>query len=173
MLNLIKNLSLQDWSQIFTIVGVVAAITVYIMNSLAQRRQRSIDNALRYMDCHSKLFTPDGYCMSNVKAMEKGTYKRDLQNKEMEIKFNEFLSTCEHLALLHMAGGTSKSINAYMIGWYAKHICPILTDREKAEPYWELAIDFLKETKRQAEKLDGMSKEDRLKYLSKNHFKYL
>ena len=104
--------------------------------------------------------------------MEAGTYKRDLENHEMEVRFNEFLSTCEHIALLHNAGGAPKSINAYMIGWFAKQIYPNLTDREKAEPYWELAVDFLRETKLQAEKLDSMSKEERLKYLGKNHFKY-
>ena len=164
-------MTLDDLKNIFTIIGVVAAVTVYVMNSLAQRRQRSIDNALRYLDYHAKMFAPDSYCRANVKAMEDGSYKRNLEDCEMELKFNEFLSACEHMALLHKAGGAPHSIDAYMMGWFAKHICPQLTDKEKAEPYWELAVDFLRETKLEADKLDSMSKNDRIKYLRKNHFK--
>jgi hypothetical protein len=58
-----------------------------------------------------------------------------------------------------------------MLGWFAKKIFPELTDREKAEPYWELAVDFIRETKLQAETLDAMPKEKRLDYLKANHFK--
>lgn len=167
----LSNLTLNNWTNIFTIIGVVAALIVYIMNSLAQKRQRSIDNALRYLDYHFKIFAPSGYCSLNEKAMVCGTYKRDTDDSEMELKFNEFLSACEHMVLLNNAGGMTNSINAYMMGWFAKQIYPQLTDREKAEPYWELAVDFLRETKLEAEKLDSMSKDDRIKYLKKNHFK--
>lgn len=166
----ISNLTLDDWKNIFTIIGVIAAVVVYALNSIAQRRQRAIDNALRYLDYHSKIFAPESYCRTNVKDMEAGTYKRDVSNLDMERKFNDFLSACEHMALLHKAGGAPKSINAYMMGWFAKHIYPVLTDREKAEPYWELAIDFLHETKLEAEKLDSMPKDQRIKYLKENHF---
>ena len=40
-----------------------------------------------------------------------------------------------------------------MIGWFAKKIYPQLTDREKAEPYWEIAVDFLREVKIEAGQL--------------------
>lgn len=170
MWNYVASLTLNDWRNIFTIIGVIAAVTVYVANSMAQRRQRSIDNALRYLTYHSKIFAPDGYCRLNVLAMENGTYKRDAGNSVMELKFHEFLSLCEYMALLHKAGGAPKAVNAYMIGWHAKHIYPQLTDREKAEPYWELAIDFLHETKLEADKLDLMTKDERIKYLRRNHF---
>ncbi|MFH1961914.1 MAG: hypothetical protein ABIJ30_03410 [bacterium] len=164
------NSALTNWMNIFTIIGVIAALVVYAQNSLAQRRQRSIENALRYLDYHSRIFAPGSYCRANIKAMEKDTYKRDINDCKMELKFNEFLSSCEYMALLHKAGGAPKSINAYMMGWFAKQIYPQLTDREKAEPYWELAIDFLHETKLEAEKLDSMPKDQRIKYLRKNSF---
>jgi hypothetical protein len=171
MWDCISNRTLDDWKNIFTIMGVVAALIVYVMNSIAQKQQRAIDNAMRYLDYHSKMFAPGSYCRANVKAMENGTYKRNIEDHEMELKFTEFLSACEHMALLHKCGGAPQSINAYMMGWFAKHIYPQLTDKEKAEPYWELAVDFLRETKLEAEKLDSMSKDERIKYLRKNHFR--
>lgn len=102
--------------------------------------------------------------------MEKGTFKRDEANEKMEKAFREMLSDAEDFALLQKAGGAPASINAYMLGYFAKHIYPALTDREKAEPYWELAIEFIFETKKDAEKFDSLSKAERLKYISKNHF---
>jgi hypothetical protein len=160
-------MTLEECTQITTIVGVIVAVVTYVTTSKAQSKQRSIDNAIRYWDCHSGLFSPDSYIHANLKAMEAGTYNRDESDSEMELKFHALLSTCEHIVLLQKAGGLPKSINAYMFGWFAKKIYPVLTDHEKAEPYWELAVDFLKETKLEAEKLDAMSKKERLAYLDK------
>jgi len=163
-------LTLADWTHVTAILGVIIAVCTYVTTSRAQAKQRSIDNAIRYMDFHAKLFSPDGYIYANVKAMENGTYKRDKDDSEMELKFHALLSACENIVLLQKAGGIPKSINAYMFGWFAKKIYPEITDNEKAEPYWELAVDFIRETKLEAEKLDTMSKDERLAYLNKNHF---
>ncbi len=171
MATTVFSVTLEEWSYIATTIGVVVAVATYVKATLAQGRQRSIDNAIRYWDCHGKLFAPDGYMRANVKAMEAGIYKRDQTNHDMEMKFNEFLSNCEHVALLQKAGGVPKAINAYMMGWFAKKIFPELTDREKAEPYWEIAVDFIRETKLEAERLDALPKEKRIGYLKKNHFK--
>lgn len=166
----IFGVTLEDWSYIATTIGVVVAVATYVSSVRAQTRQRSVDNALRYLDYHATVFGAESYCRANVKEMEAGTFKRDLQNHAMEAKFNEFLSACEHLALLQRAKAIPKSLNAYMIGWFAKKIYPELTDREKAEPYWELAIDFLRETKLEAERLDAMPKSERISYFQRNHF---
>jgi len=167
----IFGMTLNDWRNIFTIIGVIAALVVYVLNSLAQKRQRAIDNALRYLQFLDRLYPSDGYVALNLKAMEAGTFKRDLNNDAMELKFHEFLSACEYVALAHRAGAAPSSLNAYMLGWTAKHIYPQLTDREKAEPYWELAVDLLRETKLSADKLDCLTKEERLEYFKKKHFK--
>ena len=164
------GVTLEEWSYIATTLGVVIAVVTYVNATRAQARQRAIDNAMRYWDCHEKLLTTDGYIRSNVKAMEAGTYKRNLSDVAMELKFNVFLSNCEHIALLQKAGGVPKTINAYMMGWFAKKIYPELSDREKAEPYWEIAIDFIRETKLEAERLDALPKDERIAYLKKNHF---
>jgi hypothetical protein len=162
-----QNFLLQNIVYIFTILGVVAAITVYILNSLAAQRQRRIDNIERYLKIHAQIFSKDSYPVKNVTAMEKGNFKRDENNKDMEILLNRFLSDMEHLALLQNACAIPKEINGYMVGWFAKRIYPILNDREKAEPYWLLAIEFLRDAMAESEKLDKMKLENRVKYLKK------
>lgn len=166
----IMGMSLADWSYVAAIASVLGAATAFSLNIRGQIKQRSIENCLRYLEYHDKLFNTDGYLRSNVATMEDGTYKRDESNPVMEKEFREMLSDFEKLALLHKAGGAPKSINAYMLGYFAKHICYAINDREKAEPYWDLAFEFISETKKAAEEFDNLSKAERLKYISRNHF---
>lgn len=162
-----QNFLLQNIVYIFTILGVVAAITVYIWNSLEVKKQRRIDNIERYIKMHAKIFAKDSYPVRNVAAMEKGTFERERNNEEMELLLNRFLSDIEHLALLQNACAVPQQLNAYMVGWFAKHIYPILTDREKAEPYWLLATEFLRQAKVESETIDKMKLEDFVIYLKK------
>lgn len=155
---------------IFTIVGVIAAVIVYIRNSVSESRRRCVESASRYIAEHEKLLGSGGYLAAVVRDMEKGTYRRDTSNEELEKTFNSFLGGMEHLAILQNAGAVPRSINAYMLGWFCKQVYPALTDAEKANRYWELAIDFIEETKRDAEAYDRLNKEERYRYLRKNHF---
>ena len=166
----IFGVGLEDWSYMATMLSAVGAAGAFALNVRSQISQRSIDNCIRYLGYHSRLFSEDGYLRTNVKAMEAGTFRRDVANEPMENKFREMLAEFEKLALLHKAGGAPTSINAYMLGFFTKQICPVLTDKEKAEPYWELAIDFIREIKKDAERLDNFNKSERLKYISRNHF---
>lgn len=88
----------------------------------------------------------------------------------METKFNDLLAQCEHMSLLINAGAIPKSINGYGFGWFAKRIYPILTDKEKAEKFWELSIDYIEESMKQADILEKMTREERLNHLKLNHF---
>jgi len=168
-LDFYKNLAI-IFASIFNIGGVIIALITYRTNVNSEISQRSIENAMRYWEITDRLLEKNGFIKSNIKEFEDGTYKRDLENKEMEVKFNDLLSSCEHVALLQNAGAVPKSINAYGFGWFAKRIYPILTAEEKSNKYWELAVDFLEETMKDSEKLDEMSREERLKYLKNNHF---
>lgn len=167
---MLLGLSLENWSYIATMLSAIGAAVAFWLNVRSQIRQRSIDNCLRYLEYHDKLFNTDGYLRGNVSAIENGTYKRDATSEEMEKQFREMLSDFEKMALLQKAGGAPESINAYMLGYFAKHICDAINHREKAEPYWDLAIEFISETKRAAENFDNLSKAERLKFISKNHF---
>ncbi len=162
-----QNFLLQNIVYTFTIIGVIAAITVYILNSLAAKRQRRIDNIERYIKMHAQIFCKDSYPVRNVLAMEKGTFKRDENNEEMELSLNLFLSDIEYLALLQNACAVPKELNAYMVGWSAKRIYPILNNREKAEPYWLLATEFLKQAIAESEEIDKMKLENFVKYLKR------
>ncbi len=154
-----------DSKHVFATLGVLAAIIIYILNSLAAKRQRRIDNIERYLKIHEQLFSDDSYPIRNVAAMENGSFKRDETNKDMELALNRFLGDVEKLALLQYACAIPKAANAYMVGWFAKRIYPILNDREKAERYWVVGIEFLRETKIEAEKLDNMKLEELAKYI--------
>jgi len=163
--------TLQSLTNVFSIIGVSAALVVYVVNSMQQRKNLIIQNIEHYHKLHSQAFSADSYAILNVAAMEKGEYKRDLSDKAMELKFNRFLADMEWLALYQSTGAVPSSINAYMVGYFAMHIFPELTDREKAEPHWALAVEFLKETAKQAKKMREFSTEELLTYIKTNHFK--
>jgi hypothetical protein len=150
--------------------SALGAAIAFALNVRSQIKQRSIDNCLRYHEYHNSLFTENSYLRQNVDAMESGTYKRNETIPDMEKAFREMLSNFEKLALLHKAGGAPSKINAYMLGYFVKHIAGVINNREKAEPYWDLAIEFIDETKKATEEFDKLSKADRLKFISKNHF---
>ena len=164
------GITLEDWTYLATIFSALGAAIAFWLNVRSQIRQRSIDNCTRYLEFHGKLFTADSYLCNNVAAMEAKTYTRDTSNKKMEAAFREMLSEFEKIALLQKAGGAPTSINAYMLGYFAKNIFSVLTDREKAEPYWELATDFVTETKKAADNFDSKNRAERAAYISKNHF---
>lgn len=164
------SLSLEEWSYVATMASVIGAAFAFWLNVRSQIKQRSIDNCIRYHEYHNNLFTENSYLRQNVDAMENETYKRNKDDPDMEKAFREMLSNFEKLALLHKAGGAPSKINAYMLGYFVKHIAGAINDREKAEPYWDLAIEFIDETKKAAEEFDKLSKVDRLKFISKNHF---
>jgi hypothetical protein len=162
-----QNFLLQNIFYISSILGVIAAVIVYSLNSIAAKKQKRIDNIERYIKMHAQIFYKDSYPVKNVAAMEKGSFKREENNEEMELLLNRFLSNIEHLALLQNAYAVPKELNAYMVGWFAKQIYPILNNREKADPYWLLATEFLKQAMEDSKEIDKMKLEDFLKYLKK------
>ncbi len=49
-------MTLEGWRNIATILGTAIALTVYITNSIQQRRQRRVENALRFVAAHQRLW---------------------------------------------------------------------------------------------------------------------
>ena len=164
--------TLEKVKDIVIIIGTIVAIAVYFINSYFQFRNRTLENIKRFLDAHDTLFTPDGYIMSNIREMENGTYKRDMNNQAMEIKFNRLLGNIERIALLTDNKAISKTIQVYMFGWFAQKIQPELTSEERNNIYWELAIHYLDDMKKEA---DDYVKHDSLKrtqYWKKRHFSH-
>jgi len=158
--------TLQDYANFSVIWGVVIALVVYITNSFYQYKQRVSENAIRYMDIHTKLFKHE-FLSKNIQAMENGTFERKAEDEK---SFNRLLGEIEHLALMSKSGVVSKTANIYMFGWFAKHIQPVLTAKERNNVYWELAIEFLDDLKEEAEDFHNKTKEQRKEYFEKNHF---
>lgn len=161
-----KPHNLQDYANLSVVLGVLVALIVYVTNSYFQYKQRISENAIRYMDMHSKLFKNE-FLANNIQAMEEGKFTR---KPEDEKSFNRLLGEIEHLALLSKSGVVSKTANIYMFGWFALHIQPVLTTAERNNVYWELAVEFLDELKDEAEDFYKMKKEQRKAYFEKNHF---
>ena len=162
----IKPSNLKDYADFSVIWGVIIALIVYITNSFYQYKQRISQNAIRYMEMHSKLFEND-FLKNNIQAMESGTFKR---KDDDEKEFNRLLGEIEHFALLSKHGVVSKTANIYMFGWFAKHLQPALTSKERNNVYWELAVEFLDDLKEEADDFYKKTKEEREEYFSKNHF---
>jgi hypothetical protein len=163
------SLTLEDGRNIATIAGTIIALTVYITNSVQQRRQRQIENAMRFLVAHQRLsHTP--FIEKNRWAMENGTFSRDSWDEEMKNNFSSFLGDLEEFALLLRSGAVSEELSIYMFGWFAQKIQPILTSEERNNVYWELAVQCLDEMKGAADDFYKKTKAQRDKYHRAKHF---
>ena len=106
------------------------------------------------------------FLLESWRAFEKGTFKRDQNNEEMETQFSRLLGEIEHVALLEKAGAISKTLNIYMFGWWAQRLQPILTTQERNNIYWEVAVQYLDELKGEADDFYKLTQEERRKYHS-------
>jgi hypothetical protein len=165
----VNALTLEDWRNIATVVAAIIALVVYITNSIAQRRQREIDNAMRFSDAHRRL-TNTEFILKNVREMEHGQFNRASWDEAMELDFNRFLGELEDYALLTRSGAVSQTASIYMFGWFAQKIQPILTKQERDNVYWELAVQFLDELKYAADDFYKKPKAERDTYHRKRHF---
>jgi hypothetical protein len=164
-------LTLEDGRNIATIVGTVIALGVYITNSIQQQRQRRVENALRFIAAHQRLWqTP--FITKNLHAMEAGTFSRTSWNEATEDDFSKFLNDLEDLALLLQSRIVSQQLSTYMFGWVAQKIQPILTAKERDNVYWELAVQCLDELKDAADDFYKKTKSERQQYHRRDHFKH-
>lgn len=154
-----------------TIAGTVVALTVYTTNSVQQRRQRRVENALRFIAAHQRLWqTP--FIAKNLHAMEAGTFSRASWNEATEDEFSKFLGDLEELALLLQSRIVSQRLSIYMFGWVAQKIQPLLTAKERDNVYWELAVQCLDELKDAADDFYKKTKAERQEYHRRDHFKH-
>ncbi len=82
----VKPKTLNNYADLSVLWGVVIALIVYITNSYYQYKQRISENAIRYMEMHSKLFENE-FLKNNIQAMEDGTFKRKKKMKKILIVF--------------------------------------------------------------------------------------
>ena len=165
-------MTLSECRDLAAIGGIVVAVLTYLTNSYFQFRNKNIENLKRFLDAHDKLFEVDGFIMMNVKALETAAYKRDSSDSEMEKKLNRFLGDVEKIALLTSHNAVPVAVQVYMLGWFAQKIHPHLTNGERNNPFWELAVYYLDELKKAADDYARLPNKEREKYLKKSALVY-
>ena len=152
---------LQDWA---TLAAAVVALSVFVFNSVFQLRNRRIENLSRFIEAHKRLFVDDGYIMKNIGAMNAGTLIRDFGNLEMEQKFHNMLLEVERLALLGNNKAVPPQTQVYMFGWYARHMVKLVSDAERGNMFWELALAYLNKLAERTSDYERLSQKERAKF---------
>lgn len=165
-------MTLADCKDIAVIIGIIIAVLTYITNSYFQFRNKSIENLKRYFDAHDALFEKESFLSENLLALENGTYTRDKANDAMELKFNRFLGDIEKIAYLTSHGAVPQTVQVYMFGWFAEKVHPFLSNEERGNLFWELAIHYIDELKKAKEDYSKLDTKTREKYLKKNALSY-
>ncbi len=165
-------MTLADWKDVATILALFVAVITYVTNSYFLFRNRRIENLKRYFDAHDKLFEKDAFIMTNIKAFEANIYKRNIDDEESEKKLNRFLGDVEKIAYLTSHGAVPATVQVYMFGWFVQKIQPHITNDERNNIFWELAIHYIDELKKAADDYSKLPNEKREKYLKMNTLKY-
>jgi hypothetical protein len=165
-------MTLTDWKDVATIAGITISVLAYLTNSYFQIRTMRIENLKRYFEAHDRLFEEGSFIVTNIKEFEADTYKRDATNQEMEKKFNRFLGNVEKIAYLTSHGAVPTTVQVYMFGWFAQKVHPHLTESERNNVFWELAIHYVDELRKAADDYLKLPNRKREKYLKKNALVY-
>ena len=152
---------LRNWA---TVVAAVVALLVFVLNSILLVRNRRIENVSRFISAHRELFLPDSYIVSNLTAMDAGTLTRDPNDLEMEAKFHLMLIEIEHLALLANNAAVPRPTQIYMFGWYTRQILKVITEKERKNVAWELALGYLDRLAEDTARYEGLSRDQRERY---------
>jgi len=126
-----------------TVVAATVAVLVFIVNALSQSRSRRVENLTRFNQAHQRLFSSDTYLALNLIAIETGTMRRNVEDLAMENKFQLLLLEIERLAILANNRAVPRHTQVYMFGSYAPRILELMTDKERASMFWELAVGYL------------------------------
>ena len=131
---------LRNWA---TVVAATVALLVFLVNSYLMVRNKRVENVSRFIETHRRLFATGGYIAGNIAAIEAGTLVRDSSDTVMEGKFHLMLLEVERLALLANNEAVPRHTQVYMFGWYARNILSVITNKERDNMTWELALGYL------------------------------
>jgi hypothetical protein len=157
-------LSGDDLRNYATVVAACVALLVFIANVIAQSRSRRIENLTRFNQAHQRLFAVDTYLVSNLTAFESGTVQRDRNDPEMERRFHLMLLEIERLAILANNKAVPRPTQVYMFGSYAPHILRLMTEKERASMFWELAVGYLEGIAKDTEQYAELTRSERERF---------
>ena len=126
-----------------TVLAALVALAVFLINSILLRRNRRIENFARFIEAHDRLFQRDGYIIRNIAAIDRDDLKRDMADEQMEALFQMMLIEIEHLAILANNNAVPRHTQVYMFGWYAQRILKVISEKERTNMSWELALHYL------------------------------
>lgn len=147
-----------------TIIAAITAVLVFAFNSRVQRRNRVIENLARFFEVHRRLLAVDGFLMKHYAAMQAGTFVRDLEDEADERKFHVLLLQTEQLAILANNHAVPESTQVYMFGLYARHVLGVLTERDRENMFWELAINYLQRLAELTAAYERMTPAERVRF---------
>ena len=154
---------------ISTIAGVLIAVGVYITNSINHYRKTVAENILRLIDAHDRIMKTE-LVNKHFREIERGTFKRDPNDDQMDQKFLEFIRAVDQVALIHKAKAIPASVDTYIFGWLAQQIQPYILPEERNDIYWSLAIEFIDEMKSLTDDFDKKEKSERVSYFKNLNF---
>jgi hypothetical protein len=147
-----------------TVVAATVAVLVFIVNTFSQLRSRRIENLTRFNQAHQRLFSRDTYLALNLIAIETGTMRRDMEDLEMETKFQLLLLEIERLAILANNRAVPRHTQVYMLGSYAPRILELMSDKERANMFWELAVGYLEGIAEDSEQYAKLTRSERTRF---------
>jgi len=159
--NCMNTDELRNWA---TVVAAMVALLVFLVNSFLLIRNRRLENVSRFIETHRHLFEPDGYLAHNLIAMESGTLKRDLSDLRMEARFHLMLVEIERLAILANNQAVPRHTQVYMFGSYTRPILAVLTEQDRNNMFWELALGYLDGLARDTAAYEKLSRQERERF---------
>ncbi len=147
-----------------TVTAAITAVLVFAFNSRVQRRNRVIENLARFFEVHRRLLAVDGFLMKNFAAIEAGTFVRDPADEDTERKFHVLLLQIEQLAIFANNHAVPESTQVYMFGLYARHLLGVLTERDRENMFWELAINYLHRLAELTAEYERMTPAERVRF---------
>jgi hypothetical protein len=137
------GLSSSELRDFATVAAAIIALLVFVYNSRIHRRNQQIENLARFFEVHRRLLAMDGFLMRNFAAIQAGRFVRDPGDEDEERRFHVLLLQVEQLAILANNEAVPDSTQVYMFGLYARHLMELLTEHERQDMFWELAISYL------------------------------
>lgn len=147
-----------------TVVAASVALLVFIVNSFLHTRNERIENVARFIESHRQLFATDGFLASNLSDIDRNELKRDRNNAVMEAKFHRMLIEIEYLAILANNKAVPRSTQVYMFGYYARKILAIISEDERNNISWELALAYMDKLAKDSTEYEQLPVEKRRKF---------
>jgi hypothetical protein len=147
-----------------TVVAATVALLVFMVNSYLHTRHERIENIARFVQSHRRLFAPDGFLASNLKDIDANELKRDRSDPVMEARFHRMLIEIEYLAILANNKAVPRTTQVYMFGYYTRKILTVVSDDERNNPSWELALAYMDDLAKDTASYEKLPVEERSKY---------